>query len=209
MESNPNFEKKDDAPKISQDDVRDAVRSSLSLVGNVARLSALIEEDASFVECSDAERASLSSVTRIFNQMTESAQEGSSSFQDSRKTADFADTFEKLSRSSSDTVTDGGVTFEELNAFVSRSFSDNAQILQRISDKALAAKREAAAQEKAERQAAAEAQEAKKQEEAPAKEAEPEEANAEAEVEESKDTSEVKDEAAAEDQPEGKEVATE
>ena len=113
--------------------------------------------------------------------MTEAAQDGSASFQDGRKTSDFADTFEKLSRSSSDIVTDGGVTFEELNAFVSRCFTDNAQIVQRISDKALAAKREAAAAEEAQRQAAAAAeQEAKKQEEAERKEAQEAAAAAEA-----------------------------
>ena len=106
--------------------------------------------------------------------MAEAAAKGSKTFQDSRKTSDFADAFEKLSRSSADTVTDGGVTFEELNAFVTRCFTDNAQIVQRISDKELAAKREAAAaQEEADKLAAAaeevkakgEEEEAKREEE--------------------------------------------
>ena len=202
MESNPNYNQKDKAAEITAENVRDAVRSSLALVGNVASLSALIDEDASFVECSDAERASLLSVNRIYSQMAEAAAEGSKTFQDSRKTSDFADAFEKLSRSSADTVTDGGVTFEELNAFVTRCFTDNAQIVQRISDKELAAKREAAAaQEEADKlAAAAEAEEEAKgaeeeKEEEPAaaeEEAQPEE-TADAPVEESKDTSEVKE----------------
>lgn len=67
MESNPNYDKKESAPEITAENVRDAVRSSLALVGNVASLSALIDEDASFVECSDAERASLLSVNRIYS----------------------------------------------------------------------------------------------------------------------------------------------
>lgn len=62
MESNPNFDKS--APALSQADVDRAVRDSIALVSRVTSLSALVAEDSSLVEISEAERASLDSVAQ-------------------------------------------------------------------------------------------------------------------------------------------------
>ena len=71
MESNPNYDNKEVAPKISEADVMRAVSGGLALVGRVAGLNALINEDESFVECSDAQRASLAFLASSANQMTQ------------------------------------------------------------------------------------------------------------------------------------------
>ena len=134
------------------------------MVGNAASLSALIAEDASFVEHSGAERAALDTVVASFKALAESTASGSASFQDSAATRQFADTFAKLAGQSQETVTEGGVSFADLNAFVTRSFNDNAQIVQRIADKALNEKR--AAQEAAAREAEEEKKRQKQEREA-------------------------------------------
>jgi len=60
MESNPGFsDKKNAAPALTQDDITNAVNNAFNLVGQVSTLSALIQEDSSLVEASEAERASL------------------------------------------------------------------------------------------------------------------------------------------------------
>ena len=132
-------------------------------VGQVASLSSLIAEDASFVECSDAERAGLASLFAVFNNMQQGAAEGSKTFaKGGLASKDFASTFTKLAQANNEQVSQDGVSFADLNSFVSKCFSDNAQIVQRIADKELNAKRqqqaaaeEAARQENEARKAAA------------------------------------------------------
>jgi len=167
MESNPNYDKK--TPTITPKDVQNAVAESLALVGQVASLSALIAEDASFIECNDAERAALEGVHTAFNKMHQGASEGSKTFAKGNATKAFVDTFGKLANGSSDSVTEGGVSFENLKQFVNKCFSDNAQIVQRIADKELSVKRqqqqaaeEAARQAAEEKKAAAKAREAER-----------------------------------------------
>jgi len=161
MVSNPNFNNK--TPSLSQADLSKAVTNSLLLVGQVASLSSLIAEDASFVECSDAERAGLASLFAVFNNMQQGAAEGSKTFaKGGLASKDFASTFTKLAQANNEQVSQDGVSFADLNSFVSKCFSDNAQIVQRIADKELNAKRqqqaaaeEAARQENEARKAAA------------------------------------------------------
>lgn len=112
MESNPNYDKK--TPAISEKDLQNAVFESLKSVGQVTSLNALIQEDASFVECSDAERAALASVLATITKMQQSASEGSKTFADGQATKAFAGTFSKLANGSSDSVTEGGISFGDL-----------------------------------------------------------------------------------------------
>ena len=86
--------------------------------------------------------------------MNDESATGSKALQVAPARSDFAMLYSKLARSSPDSVIDGGVSFAELNTFVTRCFTDNAQILQRIADKALAEKRAAQAAADAEREAA-------------------------------------------------------
>ena len=83
------------------------------------------------------------------------AQQGSKTLAKGEATNAFAQSFTKLARGSDDLVKEGGVSFSDLNSFLGRCFSDNAQIVQRIADKELAAKREKQAAEEAARKAAA------------------------------------------------------
>lgn len=156
MESNPNYMAKKVA--ISDEDVEKAISNSLALVGQVQSLTALMVEDASFVEISAAEHSSLASVQESIINMQVGAQSGSKTFAKGAATKVFAQTFAKLSQGSDDLVKEGGVSYSDLNSFLSRCFSDNAQIVQRIADKELTAKRERqAAEEAARKQAAAQA----------------------------------------------------
>ncbi len=112
-------------------------------------------EDASFVEITAAEHASLSSIQQTIIKMQCDAQQGSSTFAKGAATKAFSSTFTKLARGSDDLVQEGGVSYSDLNSFLGRCFSDNAQIVQRIADKELNAKREKQAAEEAARKAAA------------------------------------------------------
>ena len=142
MKSNPSYDNKEAAaPTISESDVMSAVSSGLALVGRVAGLNALINEDEGLVECSDAQRASIASLASSANQMTQKAEAGSQSF--GAADGDFSDAFTKLASGTADMVTDGGVSFADLKAFVTACYTDGAdQIKQRIADKKLAAERQ-------------------------------------------------------------------
>jgi hypothetical protein len=112
-----------------------AVSGGLALVGRVAGLNALINEDESFVECSDAQRASLAFLASSANQIS------SQSF--GAADGDFTSAFTKLASGTDDMVTDDGVSFADLKAFITACYTDNAdQIKQRIADKKLAAERQ-------------------------------------------------------------------
>ena len=52
MESNTNWDQKA-APALNEEDMRAAVTDSLTLLGQALSLNGLINEDSSFVECSD------------------------------------------------------------------------------------------------------------------------------------------------------------
>jgi hypothetical protein len=156
MESNTAWDQKA-APALSEEDVRRAVADALTLVGQSLSLSGLIREDSSFVECSEAESSALASAVGSVQALTDSSAQGSATFNSGSAISDFATTFANLATGSGDQAGDG-VTFTDLKSFVSRSFSDNAQIMQRIADKQLVAKRaQQAAEEEAARQKAEEA----------------------------------------------------
>ena len=88
--------------------------------------------------------------------MRDAAGQGSKTFGKGSAVGDFADAFTKLALGSSDQVSAEGISFADLNSFVSRSYSD-AQVVQRIADKALNEKRaQQAAEEEAARKAAEE-----------------------------------------------------
>ena len=78
MESNPSYaDKTSAAPQVSEEDMDKAVSDAMDIVGKAAQLSALMQEDASFVECSEAERASMNQVCRQYKLMNDVAQSGS------------------------------------------------------------------------------------------------------------------------------------
>jgi len=146
MQSNPGFaDKKDAAPAITEEDIASAVSNGLTLVSQVTTLSALLQEDASLIESSEAERASLDFLAEAFAKMASEADTGSKALQKGNARSAFATTYTKLARGSADQVNEDGVSFADLNLFVTRCFTDNAQIVQRIADKALAEKRAAQA----------------------------------------------------------------
>ncbi len=87
--------------------------------------------------------------------MQVSAAQGSKTFAQGAATKSFAKSFTDLAQGSDELVNEGGVSYSDLNSFLGRCFSDNAQIVQRIADKELAAKREKQAAEDAARKAAA------------------------------------------------------
>jgi len=79
MQSNPNYaEKTTAAPVVSEEDTAKAVENALDLVGKTAQLTALMQEDVSFVECSEGERASILMLNRYYKVMNERAAKGSS-----------------------------------------------------------------------------------------------------------------------------------
>lgn len=142
MESNPNYaEKVTAAPQVSEEDIDKAVTDAMDIVGKAAQLAALMQEDASFVECSDAERASMNMVCRNYKLMNDVAQTGSAGFTNVDKLELFTEHFTKLARSSTDIIR-GSCTYGSLNTLITQSFSDNAQILQRIADADLLKKKE-------------------------------------------------------------------
>lgn len=113
-------------------------------------------EDSAFVECSEAESSGLDSLLAIEDSMRASAEQGSQTFGKASALGDFVDAFTKLALGSSDQISEDGISFADLNSFVSRSSSD-AQVVQRIADKALNEKRaQQAAEEEAARKAAEE-----------------------------------------------------
>lgn len=105
---------------------------SVSLVANVNNLNAIILEDSSFVEASDAERASLKAVVDTFAAMNEQAASGTAAFQDDQASSAFISTFSKLAAGDSDSVIEDGVSFADLKSLVERCYFDKSQILQRI-----------------------------------------------------------------------------
>lgn len=123
-------------------------------MAQVQNLAAIIAEDSSFVGASDAERASLDFLVASFSSMNDESATGSKALQQASARSDFVDLYSKLATSSDDTVVDGGVSFAAMNEWVTRCYSDNSQILQRIADKALAEKRAAQAAADAEKAAA-------------------------------------------------------
>lgn len=156
IESNPDYDTKNKKQALTEEDIRKSVVDSVSLVANVNNLSAIILEDSSFVEASDAERASLQAVVDSFSAMRESTSQGTATFQDGEASSAFITTFTKLASGDSDSVTEGGVSFADLKSFVERCYNDKSQILQRVQDKALAEQRaKQAAEEEAARAAAA------------------------------------------------------
>lgn len=77
MESNPDFAKKrDTTAPLTEADVAKAVSHGLTLVSQAQTVAALLEED-SFVEVTDAERASLDFIIAAFSKMNEEAATGS------------------------------------------------------------------------------------------------------------------------------------
>ena len=70
MQSNPDYlNKKDAAPALGEADIAKACVDSLALAGQVQTLSALLAEDESLLESSEAERASLSAVAALYTAM--------------------------------------------------------------------------------------------------------------------------------------------
>ena len=124
MDSNPNYAEKKQA--INEADVEQSISDALALVGQVQSLTALMVEDASFVEFTAAEHASLTSIQNSIIKMQCDAQQGSTTFAKGAATKAFASTFTKLARGSDDLVMEGGVSFSDLNSFLGRCFSDNA-----------------------------------------------------------------------------------
>ncbi len=83
-------------------------------------------EDASFVEISSAEHASLTSMQESIINMQVNAQQGSKTFAKGAATKAFAKTFTDLAQGSDELVKEGGVSYSDLNSFLGRCFSDNA-----------------------------------------------------------------------------------
>jgi len=127
MESNPSYDKKA-APALSEEDMKGAVKNCLEMFAQAVGLKSLIDEDSSFVECSAAEGNSLSSVMRSFKAMSDSASQGSENFGKGRSVDNFVDTFTKLALGADDVVTDDGVSFADLNSFVTLSYFEDAEI---------------------------------------------------------------------------------
>ena len=100
MESNPNYmNKKDAPPPLGEADMEKACVDSLALVGQVTALSALVSEDVSLLESSEAERASLAAVADLYNSMVAEAAKGSKAIKSGMKAnATFAGSFAKLAR---------------------------------------------------------------------------------------------------------------
>lgn len=127
MESNPNFAaKKDAAPALTEADISSAVTNAFALLSQVTTLKSIMEADASLVEASESERAGLDSLVSLAQEMTSESSTGVDALAKAPARAQFSEGFAKLARSSDDAVTEGGVSFAEMNTFVSRCFSDNA-----------------------------------------------------------------------------------
>lgn len=159
MKSNPDFAtKKDAAPALTSEDIAKTVSSSLQFVAQVQTLQSLITDDATFVEGSDAERASLADVASSFRKMAEDSTQGVHSFQTATARSDFVNAYTKLVQKDESSVVPQGVSFADLHAFVQRSFSEqeSSKTLQRIANKQLAA--EKAVKDAADAEAAAHAE---------------------------------------------------
>jgi len=61
--------------------------------------------------------------------MTLEASTGSKALQKDAARSSFVSNYTKLARSSTDLVSEAGVSFSDLNSFVTRCFTDNAQIV--------------------------------------------------------------------------------
>ena len=104
--------------------------------------------------------------------MSEENETGSETFKESPSREYFVSLFSKLATKSEEISCDGGVSFADLNSFVSRVIADGPQILQRIAEKELAEERAAQAaleKEKAAADAKAKAEAAAAKAEADAK----------------------------------------
>ena len=74
MESNPNYDKKNSVkPEASEEDISKVVASTLDIMAKGAQLTALMQEDAYFVECTEGQRASIMDVFRKYKLMNENA----------------------------------------------------------------------------------------------------------------------------------------
>lgn len=125
MESNTAWDQKA-APAISEDDVRKAVTGALTLVGQALSLNGLITEDSDLIEASSEQMYSVASVVSQVYNIQKAGERGSESFCQGTSIQDFANTYTNLAMSSEDKICDEGVSFADLNSFISQSFSDNA-----------------------------------------------------------------------------------
>lgn len=91
--SNPDYDKKNQAPKLTQEDVNKAVADALTQVARVASLAALLTEDSTFVELADGERTSFASLAQTLNGLAGLG--GSQSFVE-RTQSDFVSKFAAL-----------------------------------------------------------------------------------------------------------------
>lgn len=65
MDSNPNYAGKVSVKSaVSEEDVAKSVADTLMLVGKAAQLALLMQEDQSFVECTEGQRASIMDIYR-------------------------------------------------------------------------------------------------------------------------------------------------
>lgn len=115
MDSNPNYDKKVSVKaEASEEDIAKVVASTLDIVGKGVQLTALMQEDAYFVECTEAQRASIMEVSRKYKLMNDVAQKGSADFTNTNKIEDFVTEFAKLATSSHDIIK-GNCSYHELN----------------------------------------------------------------------------------------------
>lgn len=137
MESNPSWNKNDEKTAAAAKDEQNKVLSgAFALVARVNTLDKLLAADASFVESSDSERASLHHVAETLSILTATC--GLKSFQDPESQAQFVETYTNLA-SGADSEASHGVTFKSLSEFVAKSYSESeaAKTNQRIANKAL------------------------------------------------------------------------
>ena len=135
MKSNPGYDKKNVAtPAVSEEDVAKSVTDALEIMAKAAQLTALMQENSYFVECTEGQRASIIELSRIYRMMNDNAANGSASWTNMDRIEDFTMHFTKLATSSGDIIR-GSCSYGELNKFINTSFSDNAKILERIAEK--------------------------------------------------------------------------
>lgn len=163
IESNPDYDKRNQAAALTEEDIRKRVSDAYALVGHMDYLRHVLLEDSSLVGASEAERASLQLVFEVLGKMCVDAERGSQALQDDSLKLAFVDTYTRLASADSDLVTEGGVSFADLKAFVEKCFSDESPIQARIQEKALEEQRAKQAAEEEAARKAAEAAEAERQ----------------------------------------------